>query len=306
MRYFLAVAEELHFGRAAQRLYLSQPSLSTQIRRLEDEVGTPLFERTTRDVRLTAAGQALLEHARRVLLEVDEVAAAQTAAAVLSGELHLLCSHGAQHVAEPLLAHFRAHHAQVRTQVLLGHDAHLLEDLRAGRADGAFVWELDDDPALETPLVAREPAGVVLPRTHPLAALDAVPRETLQSERVVLFDRDAGPVIVRALERVIWGDDEPPEDGSCGCDDATAAQESLQDEVARGRGVAIVVEPVFELGHPPESVYRPFEPAFAGRLFFAWRPGPMPLRDARGSALGRARGDACRLGGRLALSGRSQ
>jgi DNA-binding transcriptional LysR family regulator len=281
LRYFLAVAEELHFGRAAQRLYLSQPSLSAQIRRLEDEIGTPLFERTTRDVRLTEAGRALLEHTRRLLVDVDRaVAAAQEAGAALSGDLHLLSSHGAQHAAEPLLARFRARHPRVRTQVLLGHDARLLEALRAGRAHGAFVWELDDDPVLETLLIAHEPAGVVLPRTHPLAELDAVPRESLRTERVVLFDRNAGPVIVRALERVIWGDGEPPEDRIVRVRDATAAQESLQEEVARGRGVAIVVERVFKLGHPPNTVYRPFEPAFAGRLFFAWPAGPLPVRDA--------------------------
>jgi DNA-binding transcriptional LysR family regulator len=281
LRYFLAVAEELHFGRAAQRLYLSQPSLSAQIRRLEDEIGTPLFERTTRDVRLTEAGRALLEHARRLLVDVERaVAAAQEAGAALSGDLHLLSSHGAQHAAEPLLARFRARHPRVRTQVLLGHDARLVEALRVGRAHGAFVWELDEDPVLETLLVAHEPAGVVLPRTHPLAELNAVPRESLRTERVVLFDRNAGPVIVRALERVIWGDGEPPEERIVRVRDATAAQESLQEEVARGRGVAIVVERVFKLGHPPDTVYRPFEPAFAGRLFFAWPAGPLPARDA--------------------------
>jgi DNA-binding transcriptional LysR family regulator len=292
LRYFLAVAEELHFGRAARRLYLSQPSLSTQIRRLEDEIGTPLFERTTREVRLTEAGSVLLEHAGRVLIDVDEaVAAAQEAGAVLSGDLHLLSSHGAQHAAERLLARFRERHPRVRTQVLLGHDARLLEALSAGRAHGAFVWELDQDSALETLLVAEEPAGVVLPRSHPLADLDAVPRESLRTERVVLFDREAGPVIVRALERVIWGDDEPPEERILRVRDATAAQESLQDEVARGRGVAIVVERVFELGHPPDTVYRPFEPAFAGRLFFAWPPGPLPARDALLAELRKAAAD---------------
>jgi DNA-binding transcriptional LysR family regulator len=281
LRYFVTVAEELHFGRAAQRLFLSQPSLSAQIRRLEDQLGTPLFKRTTREVKLTAAGQALFDRAQRILLEVTEaVAAAQDAAGVLSGELRLLFSHGSQLTAEPLLTGFGARYPGVRVQVLLGQDARLIEDVARGRADAAFVWELDDHPTLETLHVADEPTGVILPSDHPLAAHEAVPRTALQTERMILYDRDAGPAIVRALERVIWGDGEPPEDRIVRIRDATAAQESLQDEVARGTGISFVTSHVFELGHPPKTVYRPLDPPFAGRLFFAWPPTPLPARDA--------------------------
>ena len=75
-RYFIAVADEGHVGRAAQRLHLSQPPLSRQIRSLEDELGTPLFERTPRGVRLLPEGEVFLTHARRVLAEVDAAVAA--------------------------------------------------------------------------------------------------------------------------------------------------------------------------------------------------------------------------------------
>jgi hypothetical protein len=128
--------------------------------------------------------------------------------------------------------------------------------------------------------VADEPAGVILPSGHPLAAREAIPRTALQRERMILYDRDAGPVIVRALERVIWGDAEPPEDRIVRIRDAAAAQESLQDEVARGTGISFVTAHVFELGHPPGTVYRALDPPFAGRLFFVWPPTPFPVRDA--------------------------
>jgi DNA-binding transcriptional LysR family regulator len=286
LRYFVAVAEELHFGRAAQRLFLSQPSLSSQIRQLEAEVGSPLFERTTREVRLTPAGEALLERARDLLADVETaLSAARSAAGVLKGELRLRCSFGGQHAVEPLLAGFRAAHPAVLTHVLLGHDAELLGDVRAGRADGAFLWELEEDAELETLLVAAEPAGAVLPVGHRLVDLEVVPREDLRGERVVLFDRELGPRIVRRLERLIWGDSEPPEELIVRIQSSTAAQEALQDAVAEGLGISLVTRRVFELGHPAETTYRPLDPPFAGRLFFVWRRAPAPVRDALVTAL---------------------
>ena len=88
MRYFVAVAEELHFGRAAERLHIAQPAVSQQVRRLEENLGVQLLQRTKRRVRVTAAGEAFLEHARGVLARADEaIVAAQEASRGDAGRL---------------------------------------------------------------------------------------------------------------------------------------------------------------------------------------------------------------------------
>src|SRR3954468_10542980 len=118
LRYFVAVAEELHFGRAAERLHISQPPLSQAIRSLEDDLGCELFRRTSRQVELTTAGDALLEPARATLsMAHAAVAAAQEAANDLRGRLRIGVTPVARHgVAPAILSAFRARHPNVEVQ----------------------------------------------------------------------------------------------------------------------------------------------------------------------------------------------
>jgi DNA-binding transcriptional LysR family regulator len=88
----------------------------------------------------------------------------------------------------------------------------------------------------------------------------------------------------------VWGEGDPPEELIVRIRASTAAQEALQDAVAEGRGISLVTRRVFELGHPADTTYRQLDPPFAGRLFFVWRPGPAPLRDALVRALGSGEG----------------
>ncbi|MFF2994979.1 LysR family transcriptional regulator [Streptomyces sp. NPDC057950] len=187
LRAFLAVAEELHFTRAAARLYVAQQALSRDVRRLERELGAELFVRTTRQVTLTADGERLLPHARRVL-EANE--ALLSAFAANGPDRPLLVD-----VNSPGLACGRV----LDRARALAPDCELLarfesgltgaaEEILAGRLDVSFGRFAGLAPAVRARLaqqpVRYEPMAVVLPEDHPLAALDAVPLDALAGETV--------------------------------------------------------------------------------------------------------------------------
>src|SRR5260370_26412362 len=119
LRYFVAVAEELHFGRAAERLHVSQPPLSQQIKQLEEEVEVRLFDRNKRWVRLTSVGRQFLEHARQVLAQAD--GAVLAARRPMGGEcerLSVACAPWAEHMAVPrILRHFSKLHRQIQIEI---------------------------------------------------------------------------------------------------------------------------------------------------------------------------------------------
>ncbi|MEV0636842.1 LysR family transcriptional regulator [Streptomyces sp. NPDC050619] len=185
LRAFLAVAEELHFTRAAARLYVAQQALSRDVRRLERDLGTELFVRTTRQVTLTADGERLVPHARRVLDAQDAVIAAFGQARSLLVDLNspgLVTGRRVLHRARELAPE---HELMARYESGLAHAA---GELLAGRLDASFGRFAGLDPALRAGLaqqpVRYEPMAVVLPQDHRLAALDAVPLDALAGESV--------------------------------------------------------------------------------------------------------------------------
>lgn len=171
LRYFVAVAEELHFSRAAARLSLAQSSLSTQIRALEREIGGPLFVRSTRHVELTPAGVTLLADARRTLASAD--AALDRARAVARGESGSMTigslGPAPGGILAPLLARFNGRHPGLRVTVRAFDFTDTVDGLRERHADCAFLYLPLSDPDLEvTPLVSEQ-RMVVLPAGHRLA-----------------------------------------------------------------------------------------------------------------------------------------
>jgi DNA-binding transcriptional LysR family regulator len=195
LRYFIAVAEELHFSRAAERLQIAQPPLSQQIRSLEKELGVQLFERTKRRVQLTEAGQVFLEEARLVLIQVEQaVRAVQRASRGEIGRLGVgVNSSATQSYVPEILRVFRERFPCVELVLheLTSHKQ--VQRIRDNRIDVGFLWLQNvEDSALSFMSIWQEPLIVALPETHPLASLPQIPLEALAREPFVVPPRSLG------------------------------------------------------------------------------------------------------------------
>src|SRR5438046_2939923 len=187
LRYFVAVAEELSFTRAARRLGIAQPPLSQQIRHLESAVGAPLLERTPR-VALTDAGRVLLEVARRTLAQVERgIDAAGRAGRGAAGTLTVGFASSVVFTALPRA--FRAYtkrYPNVDLQLREMHSAAQLDALRATTIDVALLRESPSDKDLDTDTLVREPFVAVLPARHRLASQSRLTPRSLAGESFVL------------------------------------------------------------------------------------------------------------------------
>lgn len=194
LRYFVAVAEELHFGRAAQRLHIAQPPLSQQIRRLEEMLGHALFLRTSRDVQLTAAGEELLERARHTLAKMEtDIAATQRIGRGEAGALTVGFIGSGMLTALPrMLGRYRRRYPQVDLQLREFNTATLIDALLNGTVDVGFLRDAGAVDGLQVEVMAGEPFVVVLPRKHPLAERKTVDVKSLRNEPFVLFSRSYG------------------------------------------------------------------------------------------------------------------
>jgi DNA-binding transcriptional LysR family regulator len=188
---FVAVAEELHFGRAADRLNISQPPLSQQIRRFETEVGAALFVRTTRSVQLTPAGRALLDAARQL---IDQGNAALAAARhVATGEIGSLAlgftSAAAYHALPKAIAAYRERFPKVQLVLQEQNSIELWEGLLAGRLDVALLRRQSSmsDSLFRFLPAGQEPLIVAMPAGHRLSSAARIAPKDLQDEPFVGF-----------------------------------------------------------------------------------------------------------------------
>ena len=197
LRYFVAVAEELHFGRAAERLHIVQPTLSTQIQRLETEVGVQLLHRTKRSVSLTEAGRVFLEEARLALEHSERaVEGARRAASGETGRLNIgLTAQATYGVLTEVVGLYRERFPDVELVPREMNSSVQVEALREGSIEVGFL-RLPSDHGyddLEVKPFVREPIVVCVSNAHPLAALKRVPLEALADEPFLIPDREREP-----------------------------------------------------------------------------------------------------------------
>jgi DNA-binding transcriptional LysR family regulator len=201
-RYFVAVAEELHFGKAAKRLHMAQPPLSQAIRKLEARLGHPLFVRHTREVTLTAAGRTLLERVRRTLAKVDDdLDAARRIGRGEVGTLTVGFAGSVMLTALPIaLREYRRRYPAVNLRLREMVTAAQLESLVEGSLDVGLLRDPGDQPALLVEILLREPFVAIVPRKLRLAEKCQISARDLKHEPFVLFAREMGP---EAYDRTI-------------------------------------------------------------------------------------------------------
>ncbi|BDH45788.1 LysR family transcriptional regulator [Salmonella enterica subsp. enterica serovar Choleraesuis] len=268
MRYFIAVAEELHFGRAAARLNISQPPLSMQIQQLEQQIGAQLLQRTNRSVQLTAAGRQFLQDARQILLQVD--AAAARAARLHhgeTGELRLGFTSSAPFVpaVSQTLSRFRQQFPDVHIQTREITTRAQIAPLSSGELDIGLMRNTELPDTLSWRLILREPLRVVLPRNHPLAAEAAIRISSLAQQPFVFFDPLVGTGLYDDILALLRQYDVIP----------VIAQEvgeamTIIGLVAAGLGVSILPASFERIGLP-EIVWRPIiETDAVSELWLVW------------------------------------
>jgi len=241
LRYFLAVGEEQHYGRAARRLRVAQPALSRQIQDLEEELGFKLFERLPRGVQLSAAGQLFLGDARRILQQVNEAAArAARVARGQSGTLRVGFTESAswRGVVPESFRRFREMHPHAELQLQPSPSLVQLEAIRSGRLDAGFAFNTPKaDPELDGRPVAIQHIELAAPTGHPLTKLKQVRLRDLASASFVWFPRREAPALYdRMMRECFRGGLKSPNVVQEGKDEAT-----ILSLVATGLGVGWVL-----------------------------------------------------------------
>jgi len=198
IEYFVAVAEHLHFGRAADALSIGQPAVSQQLARLERELGVELIDRTPRTVQLTAAGVRFLPEARAVLAAVDRArrSTASPPGSETARRIRLGGSDGLGDRLEAVLGALQAQQPPVRAEVVTAPTRARLERVAAGQLDAAFVRGASSAPGVELIEVWQDPVLVALPATSPLADSEIVPISSLAGLPLRIVARRTNPPLV--------------------------------------------------------------------------------------------------------------
>jgi DNA-binding transcriptional LysR family regulator len=253
-RQFVAVAEELNFRRAAQRLHMAQPPLTVAVRRIEDELGLVLIQRTNRIEGLTQAGQIFLAEARRTLVQANRaIDAAKRAGEGMTGSLRITFVASVAHDLLPrALRRFRTHHPEIQLSLDEATTAQQLLALREDRADVGFVvLPFVDATGLTVTSLRKDSLVAAVPNGHPLAARRALKLSDLARESWILFPARYGFGLHGRIMAACASAGFVPR----------VAQEAVQMEtivnlVAGGMGVALVA-PAMATARRPGVAFRP-------------------------------------------------
>src|ERR1041385_8522124 len=189
LRYFVAVADEGNFSRAAAKVRVAQPSLSQQIRKLEAEIGQPLFDRLPRSVVLTEAGRCLLDYARQILASIGD---ARRCVDELKGKIAGDVAVGAiptiaPYILPELVVTFQNHYPDVTLQIVEDVTAVVTRRIEAGELDVALASTCQQTPTLRRQRLGAEPLLALVPEGHPLAKHDLISLDDLKSQRFLLL-----------------------------------------------------------------------------------------------------------------------
>lgn len=254
LRYFLAVAEELHFARAAERLHIEQSPLSRAIKDLESDLGVLLFERTTRSTHLTWAGQVFLTETRRVLTTLEQAVSTTKAAATgYRGTLRIALSDG---VAQPwfaaLLAQCRAEEPDVEIRLFEVALAAQIKGLRGNLYDAGFALSSEPGEGITVQAVRNDPLVIAVPARHPLLAHKRIPLSELIRYPLVLCHPEQCEGYYRQIERILRTVHTKPTVA-----EHAASFDLMMTLVAAGYGLCFAKESHIAFCRHPEIVCRP-------------------------------------------------
>ncbi|XKG99899.1 hydrogen peroxide-inducible genes activator [Marinobacter nauticus] len=278
LRYVVTLARERHFGRAAERCHVSQPTLSVAVKKLEDELGIPLFERSKSSIRVTETGQRIIEQAQRVL---DQVGVIRDMAQDGKNQLNSPLKVGAIYTIGPylfphLLPELRRAAPEMPLYIEENYTANLRQKLRHSELDAIIVALPFDEPEVVTLPLYDEPFVVLLPADHPLTEKDQVTPEEMAKEQLLLLGpghcfRDqvleSCPPLVEAItKRADAGRPELVTEGS--------SLETIRHMVASGLGITVLPLSAATAMKYQEDILavRPFAPPVPFRtVALAWR-----------------------------------
>lgn len=291
IRYFLAVAEERHFGRAARRLLIAAPSLSQQIQALERDLHVTLFERSPRSVTLTPAGEVLLEHARILLERADRARSEVRCADGRHRHLNLSVVPAVEYVLDETLHQLSGPDSGLEVVVAVSTGREAIRAVREESVDAAVVWVRSaEEEDLSATVLRQVPMHLAVPARHRLADGAAITVADLAAETILMFPRDlflgfwehiVAHLLPAGMSRPGQVITQP---------DLINAPEAILRSVADGQGVAPVAPAMAEQLAVAGTVIRPLDPPLQVPLELVWRERPPPGLERVIDMLAGARG----------------